>query len=92
MTREVKVREVPFNNPHLDQKWLVLEAYVDGCEAVTKRRTINTYALASGKTTLEAEEAKLVGHVTEYLARWEAVEEARAKRRGPPDDKPKDPK
>ena len=90
MTDEVQIREVPFNDEHLDQKWLVLEGYVDGCPAVTKRRTVNVYALVSGALTLEAEEDKLRATVTEYKARWDELQKIREKRQKP--DKDKEPK
>ena len=89
MTDEVQIREVPFNDEHLDQKWIVLEGYVDGVPACTKRRTVNVYALVSGALTLEAEEQKLRATVTEYKERWDELQKIREKR-GKPDkpDKP----
>lgn len=72
----VNVRRIMLGNDHDDTKWIVLEGSVDGCPAVTKRRTINTAALADGSLTIEAEKARLVADVEEYLARWQAVQQA----------------
>jgi hypothetical protein len=72
----VKVRRVPFGNDHDDAKWLVLEGCIEGCPQVTKRRTINTAALADGSLSLEAEKARLIADVEEYYARWQTVQQA----------------
>jgi hypothetical protein len=64
------------SDPHTDQKWLVLECSIEGCPQVTKRRSINTAALADGSLTLADEKAKLIADVEEYYARWVAVQEA----------------
>jgi hypothetical protein len=78
MTSEstIKVRRVSLGSEHEDQKWLVLEGYIETCPQVTKRRTINTSALADGSLTLAGEKAKLEADVAEYHARWLAVNEA----------------
>jgi hypothetical protein len=73
---KVKVQRIPFGNDHDDAKWLVLEGSIEGCPAVTKRRTINTAALADGSLTLDAEKARLVADVKEYFGRWQAVQQA----------------
>lgn len=72
----INVRRVLIGNDHDDTKWLVLEGSVDGCPQVTKRRTINTAALASGDLTLETERTRLIADVQEYYERWEAVQVA----------------
>lgn len=72
----VKVRQVKLGNVHDDQKWIVLEGCIDGYPQVTKRRAINTAALADGSLTLAAEKAALIADVEEYYARDLAVQEA----------------
>jgi hypothetical protein len=72
----VAVKRVLLGNDHDDAKWLVLEGSVDGVPQVTKRRTINTAALASGHVTLDQERAQLIADVEEYHARYLAVQEA----------------
>lgn len=72
----IHVKRVSAGSEHLDQKWLVLEGYVEGVPEVTKRRTINTAALVDGSLTLEGERAQLVADVQEYHDRWLAVQEA----------------
>ena len=61
----VPVRRVLFGNPHDDAKWLVLEGSVEGAPAVTKRRAINTAALADGSLTLADEKSALIADVEE---------------------------
>ncbi len=70
------IKRVLIGNDHEDTKWLVLEGSVEGIPQVTKRRTINTAALVSGATTVEAEIMALKSDVTEYLARYQAVQDA----------------
>lgn len=72
----VKVSRRELDTEHDNQKWLVLVGEVDGVPQVTKTRAINTAALADGSLTLEGEKAKLVADVEEYLARWQAVQQA----------------
>lgn len=72
---EIKFRVVPFNDTHLDQKWLVLEGYIDGCPAVTKRVTMDTASLASIPDHYETKKAKLKADVAEYYVRYLAVQE-----------------
>lgn len=72
----VKISRIVLPSEHDNQKWLVLEGSIDGCPQVTKRRTINTAALADGSLTLEAEKAQLIADVEEYYARWNAVQQA----------------
>jgi hypothetical protein len=74
MTVKVSRRLLP--TEHENQKWLVLVGEVEGCPQVTKTRSINTAALASGATTLEAEKAALIADVEEYYERWTALQEA----------------
>ena len=72
----INIKRVLIGNDHDDTKWLVLEGSVDGIPQVTKRRTINTAALVDGSTTLSAEKAALTADVEEYLARFQAVQDA----------------
>lgn len=72
----VKVCRVPFNDEHMDQKFLVLEGSIDGKPQLTKRVTINTSALADGTLSLNAIKAKLIADVEEYEQRWAAVQQA----------------
>ena len=72
----VIVKRVLIGNDHDDTKWIVLEGSVEGIPQVTKRRTINTAALVSGDTTIAAEKEALVNDVTEYLGRYQAVQDA----------------
>jgi len=72
----VTVRRVPFNDEHMDQKFLVLEGSIEGLPQLTKRVTINTSALADGTIALADAKAKLIADVDEYHARWLAVEQA----------------
>lgn len=72
----VQVRRVPFNDDHMDQKFLVLEGYIDGMPQLTKRVAINTSALADGTLVLADVKAKLIADVEEYHARWNAVQQA----------------
>lgn len=72
----IKLRHVPFNDEHMDQKFLVLEASMDGLPQLTKRVTINTSSLADGSILLADAKAKLIADITEYHARWLAVQQA----------------
>jgi hypothetical protein len=72
----IVVKRVLIGNDHDDAKWIVLEGSVEGTPQVTKRRTINTAALVSGATTLADEKAALIADVTEYLARYQTIQEA----------------
>jgi hypothetical protein len=69
------VERVKLESEHDNQKWLVLQASVEGCPEVTKRRSINTAALVDGSLTLAGEKAKLLADVEEYHARYLAVQE-----------------
>lgn len=71
----ITVKHILSGDDHTDQKFLVLEASVEGTPVV-KRRSINTAALVDGTLTLEREKAALIADVTEYHARWLAVQEA----------------
>ena len=70
----INVRRIQLDTEHDNQKWLVLEGSIEGCPAVTKRRSINTAALVDGSLTLEKEKAKLIADVEEYYARYLAVQ------------------
>lgn len=72
----VKITRVALATEHDNQKWLVLKGEIEGVPQVTKTRSINTAALASGALTLEGEKAKLIADVEEYLTRWQAVQQA----------------
>lgn len=65
----VQVRRIQLDTEHDNQKWVVLEGYIEGYPQVTKRRSINRAALADGSLTLAAEKAKLVADVEEYFRR-----------------------
>jgi hypothetical protein len=67
---EPKVRRVMLASDHDNQRWVVLEGYIDGCPAVTKRDTINVAALASGDIVLADRVAKMKADVAEYHGRW----------------------
>lgn len=69
----VKVRRVPPADEHEAQKWYVIEGYVEGCPAVTKRDAINIAAIVSGDVSLEARIAKMRADVEEYYQRWLAL-------------------
>jgi hypothetical protein len=71
----MKITRIESGDPHLDQKFLVLQGEIEGTPVV-KRRSINTAALVSGDLTLEGEKAKLIADVNEYHARWIAVQTA----------------
>lgn len=72
----VKVSRVILPTEHENQKFLVLKGEITGCPEVTKTRSINTAALASGDLSLESEKAQLVADVEEYYLRWQAVQQA----------------
>jgi hypothetical protein len=72
----VCVKRVLIGNDHDDSKWLILEGTIDGVPQVTKRRTINTAALASGDLSISIEKALLIADVEEYHARYLALQEA----------------
>lgn len=72
----IHVKRISAGSEHLDQKWIVLEGTVDGVPEVTKRRTINTAALASGDVSFDMERDRLIADVQEYHDRWLAVQEA----------------
>lgn len=66
---EIKIRRVLSGDEHLDQKWVVLEGYVEGTP-VAKRVSINTAALVDGSLSIVSEKEKLRATVVEYLGRW----------------------
>ncbi len=70
------IKRISLGNEHDDQKWLVLEGSIEGVPQVTKRRTINTAALADGSLTLQGEIDALKADVQEYYARYQAVQAA----------------
>lgn len=72
----VTVCRIPFNDEHMDQKFLVLEGSIEGKPQLTKRVTINTSALADGTVVLADVKAKLIADVEEYQVRWSAVQQA----------------
>lgn len=72
----INLKRIVSGDPHIDQKWLVLEGSVEGVPEVTKRRSISTAALASGDLNLPDEKARLIADVEEYLDRWNAVQAA----------------
>jgi hypothetical protein len=70
----VQVKQIKLDTEHDNQKWIVLEGSVEGCPAVTKRRSINTAALVDRSLTFANEKAKLIADVEEYHARYLAVQ------------------
>jgi len=72
----ITVKRISSGDPHTDTKWLVLEGTYEGVPQATKRRTINTAALASGHLLLANEKAALIADVEEYAQRYLAVQEA----------------
>lgn len=72
----VTITRIPPVDEHDGQKWIRLLGKVDGSpESTWKTRTVNVAALVSGKTTVDAEKAKLTADVEEYYARWVALKE-----------------
>lgn len=71
---EVKVRRVRFGIEHEDQKWFVLEGYIDGVPQVTKRDTINVAAIVSGDVVLQDRIDKMKSDVTEFYANLQMLE------------------
>lgn len=76
------LKRVPAASAHEAQKWLVLECVPEGVPECAKRRTVNVWALVQGRTTIEAERAKLEADVDEYYERWLALQDAIAKLEG----------
>lgn len=58
---------------HDNQKWYVIEGYVDGVPAVTKRASIAVSAIVYRPEILEEARAKLVSDVSEYHANYLAL-------------------
>ena len=71
----IQIRRIQLDTEHDNQKWVVLEGFVEGVPEVTKRRSINTAALVSGALSLADEKAKLIADVEEYHARFLALQE-----------------
>ncbi len=72
----IHVERIPPVDDHDGQKWLRLRGYVTGApESTWKTRTVNVAALVSGRTTVEAEKAKLSADVEEYYARYLALKD-----------------
>lgn len=59
-----------------DQTWLVLEGAMDGCPAVTQRRSIALAAIVAGQTTVDAEKAALISDVEAAYGRYLALQTA----------------
>ncbi len=74
MALEVKTRRIEPADEHERQKWYVLEAYVDGVPAVTKRVSVAVAALVSRPALLDDARAKLIADVTEYHANYLALQ------------------
>ena len=85
---QVVITEIPLDDEHLSQKWVVLEGSFPGTPEVTKRVTVNSFALASGRIDIEEVEDKLRDTVVEYKARWDAVRAFRENRPHPKPPKP----
>lgn len=71
---EVKTRRVMLTTDHDNQKWVVLECYVDGCPVVTKRATVSVAAYVARPAILDEARTKLVADVTEYHANYLALQ------------------
>lgn len=71
---EVMTRRVMLSSEHDNQKWYVLEGYVDGVPAVAKRLTIAVTALVSRPELLEQARTKLISDVAEYHANYLALQ------------------
>lgn len=72
----IHVERIPPVDEHDGQKWLRLRGRVEGApESTWKTRTVNVAAIVSGRTTVEAEKAKLTADVLEYHARWVALKD-----------------
>lgn len=67
---EVKTRRVMLATEHDNQKWFVIEAYVDGVPQVTKRASVAVTALVQTPSLLDTARAKLVADVAEYHANY----------------------
>jgi hypothetical protein len=72
----VQISRIPFEDEHMDQKFLVLEGSIEGKPQLTKRVSIDTASLADGTKILAEVVAKLIADVEEYEARWNAVQQA----------------
>jgi len=69
-----QTRRVMLATEHDNQKWYVLEGYVDGVPSVTKRLTIAVTALVSRPELLEQARTKLINDVNEYHANYLALQ------------------
>lgn len=69
-----QVRRVMLASEHDNQKWYVLEAYIEGVPAVTKRLTIAVTSLVSRPELLEQARTKLLADVDEYYANFLALQ------------------
>jgi len=72
---DIKVRRVPPANDHEAQRFYVIEGYIDGVPAVTKRDAINVAALASGDVSLQERIDKMKADVAEYYGRLQALDQ-----------------
>lgn len=70
----VKIRRITLDTEHENQRWYVIEGYVDGCPAVTKRDTINVSALADGSIVLADRINKMKSDISEYYERWQMLQ------------------
>jgi len=75
MSVEVKTRRIVPATEHERQKWFVLEGYVEGVPAVTKRTSIAVTALVARPALLEESRAKLIADVTEYYENFKLLED-----------------
>ena len=71
---KIEIKRVELPTEHENQKFLVLEGSVEGSPELTKRRVINSAALASGALLLADEVAALRADVAEYYERWMTVQ------------------
>lgn len=70
----VQIKRIQLDTDHDNQKWIVLEGWIEGVPEVTKRRSINTAALVDGSLSLANEKAKLIADVEEYHERYLALQ------------------
>ena len=74
MTLEVQTRRVEPASEAERLQWYVIEGYVEGVPAVTKRVSIAVSALVTRPELLEQARANLVADVTGYLANHIALQ------------------
>jgi hypothetical protein len=74
----VNIRRIKSGDEHTDQKWYVLEGYVDGVPAVTKRVSISMAAAVQDPSIITRARTKLIADVNEYYQNWLMLEQLNA--------------